>query len=43
MLSKKEHDAFEHFCEVAYNGEILGAKTTVMLQLASSMAAGCYP
>ena len=43
MLPKKHRDAFDGFCDVAYDGEILGSKTTVILKLATSMALGCYP
>lgn len=43
MLPKKHRGAFDEFCDVAYDGEILGPRVTVMLQLATSMAVGCYP
>lgn len=43
MLPKKHRDTFDDFCAAAYDGEILGPKAVVMLQLATSMVVGCYP
>ena len=43
MLPKKHREAFDHFCETAYDDGILGAKTTLLLKLATAMVVGCYP
>lgn len=43
MLPKRQRETFDDFCESAYNGAILGEKTTLMLKLATAMAVGCYP
>ena len=43
MLPVRQHRAFESFCDAAYSDESLGAKTTLMLKLATAMAAGCVP
>jgi hypothetical protein len=43
MLPKRHRAAFDGFCDAAYDDEILGTKTVIMLQLATAMAVGCYP
>ena len=43
MLPKKQREAFSDFCDVAYDGSILGPKTTLMVKLATAMVVGCYP
>jgi len=39
----KQDKAFEKFYDSARKNEILESRTTLMLQLASAMALGCYP
>ncbi len=43
MAPKKQRDAFSDFCDAAYEGTVLGSKTTLMLKLATAMVLGCYP
>lgn len=43
MLPKKQHEAFASFCEAAYQSGALDAKTTLILQMGTAMAIGCYP
>jgi len=43
MLPKKQHEAFSRFSEAAYESEVLDARTTLMLQMATAMVIGCYP
>jgi hypothetical protein len=43
MLPKKQRRAFAEFTRAAYDDEILGPKTTLLLQLATAAAVGCSP
>lgn len=43
MLPEKQKQAYEAFYKSAAENEILDAKTTLMVQLASAFATGCYP
>jgi len=43
LLPKKQKHAYEAFYESTANNEILDQKTTLMIQLATSFAIGCYP
>jgi hypothetical protein len=42
-LPKKQKRAFAEFYRSARNNEILDARTTLIIHLASAMAFGCYP
>ena len=35
MLPKRQRETFDAYCESAYDGAILGPKTTLMLKLAT--------
>ncbi|MBU0987588.1 MAG: carboxymuconolactone decarboxylase family protein [Proteobacteria bacterium] len=43
MLSKKQKETFGEFWKSTHFNDLLDAKATVMIQLASAMALGCYP
>ena len=43
MLPEKQKKAYEDFYESASHNDILDSKTTVMIQMATAMALGCYP
>lgn len=43
MLPEKQNKAFGEFYKSARYNKILDQKTTLLIHLASSMAAGCYP
>ena len=43
LMPEKQKKAYEAFYEVASNNEILETKATVLIQMAASMAIGCYP
>ena len=43
MLPREQKRAFGAFYRSARHNDILDAKTTLMLHLASAMALGCYP
>ena len=43
MLPEKQKQAYEAFYNSAAKNEFLDEKTTVMVQLASALAIGCYP
>lgn len=43
MLPKRQRETFSDFCEASYDEGILGAKTTLMVKLATAMVVGCYP
>ncbi len=43
MLPEKQKKAYEDFYESASHNDILDSKTTVMVQMATAMALGCYP
>ena len=43
MLPEKLHDLFTSYHEAVRDNDVLDPKTTVMLQLATSMCVGCYP
>ncbi len=43
MLPSKQDGAFRDFYDSASKNEDLDEKTTVMIQIASAMAVGCYP
>ncbi len=43
MLLGKQKKTYETFYESTANNELLDKKTTVMIQLSSSFAIGCYP
>ncbi|MDM8538753.1 hypothetical protein QUF70_18510 [Desulfobacterales bacterium HSG17] len=43
MLPEKQKQAYTEFYDSASKNEILPEKTTIMIQLASAFAFGCYP
>ncbi|MBI5586491.1 MAG: carboxymuconolactone decarboxylase family protein [Deltaproteobacteria bacterium] len=43
MLPDKMQKAYNDFYQIVQGNEILDPKTTRLLQLAASMAVGCYP
>lgn len=43
MLPTKQQKAYGDFYDSVCNNESLDSKTTLMIQLAASMALGCYP
>ncbi len=43
MLSKKQKETFGEFWKSTHFSELLDTKVTVMIQLATAMALGCYP
>jgi len=43
MLSGKPKETFEAFYDTVRHNEILSAKTTYLLHLATAMAVGCVP
>jgi len=43
MLPKTQQDAFDSFYASARNNDILDPKTTILIHLATAMAAGCSP
>ena len=43
MLPEKQKHAYEAFYESTANNDILDQKSTLMIQLATSFAIGCYP
>ena len=43
MLPEVQKKAYEAFFESTAENEILNEKTTIMIQLAASLALGCYP
>jgi hypothetical protein len=43
MLSKNQSKAYTEFYNSTSNSEILDSKTTLIIQLATAMAVGCYP
>jgi alkylhydroperoxidase/carboxymuconolactone decarboxylase family protein YurZ len=43
MLSKKQKETFGEFWKAIHFNELLDTKVTVMIQLATAMALGCYP
>lgn len=43
MLPEKQKQTYEAFFESTAKNEILDQKTTMMIQLAASFVAGCYP
>lgn len=43
LLPEKQKHAYEAFYESTAKNEILDQKTTLMIQLATSFAIGCYP
>jgi len=43
MLPDKQQQAYNNFYKTALDNGIFDAKTTRLLQLAASMAIGCYP
>ena len=43
MLRGKQRKAHAAFYASARHNEVLDAKTTLMIHLASAMATGCYP
>lgn len=43
MLPEKQSNAFGEFYKSARFNKILDQKTTLLIHLASAMAAGCYP
>jgi alkylhydroperoxidase/carboxymuconolactone decarboxylase family protein YurZ len=43
MLSKKQKETFGDFWKSTHFNDFLDTKTSVMIQLASAMALGCYP
>ena len=43
MLPEKQLSAYQAFYAAAADNEVLDPKVTVMIQLAASMAIGCYP
>jgi len=43
LLPEKQKHTYEAFYESTAKNELLGQKTTLMIQLATSFAIGCYP
>ena len=43
MLPSDQEKAYREFYNSARHNKILGAKTTLMIHLASAMAFACYP
>ena len=43
MLPEKQKEAYTRFYDSARYNDILDPKTTLMIQLATAMAIGCYP
>ena len=43
LLPERQKQTYEEFYESTDKNEILGQKTTVMIQLAASFVIGCYP
>lgn len=43
MLPDKQKQTYETFYESTSNNDVLDEKTTVLIQLATSFAIGCYP
>jgi len=43
MFPAKQKKAYEEFYNSARHNDILDARTTLMIHLASSMVVGCYP
>jgi len=43
MLPKEQKEKYADFYDSAANNDILDPKTTLMIQMASAMALGCYP
>jgi hypothetical protein len=43
MLPVKQQQAYNNFYNTTLENGIFDAKTTLLLQLAASMAIGCYP
>ena len=43
MLPESQKIAYEAFFETTENNGILSEKLTIMIQLAASLAIGCYP
>ena len=43
MLPEKQKEAYMAFYDSAAKNQILDPKVTLMIQLASSFAIGCYP
>jgi len=43
MLPKKQKKAWTEFYAAARHNDILDAKTTILIHLATALSAGCYP
>jgi sigma-B regulation protein RsbU (phosphoserine phosphatase) len=43
MISEKQMNAFNEFYNSARNNDILDAKTTLLIHMATAMAVACYP
>ena len=43
MLSEETGKAWDAFYSAARDNDVLDPKTTVLVQVAAAMAAGCYP
>jgi len=43
MLPESQKKKFEAFYESTVKNDLLDPKTTIMIQLATSFAIGCYP
>jgi len=43
MLPEEQLNAYQAFYDSARNNDIIEPKTTLMVQMASAMALGCYP
>jgi hypothetical protein len=43
MLPEKQNKAYTNFYNSTMDNEILDSKTTLLIQLATSLAIGCYP
>jgi hypothetical protein len=43
LLPENQKNAYNEFYESTANDDILDQKTTLMIQLATSFAMGCYP
>jgi hypothetical protein len=43
MAPEKQMKAFDNFYNSVRNNKILDSKTTLLIQMATAMAVGCYP
>ncbi len=43
MIIEQQEKAYREFAQSAFSNEVLGPKTTYLIQLATAMSIGCYP